>query len=570
MLQAPESYAAANERMNQVFVRRYLEGMQGSRRRRVLQPSNRTCGEQISAITTTEILDLVNIFIEYMLPENFRDTVRAVVTSMVKYDLAVYKVCGSCYVDLPSIESCRGDQYGHNATHSALVFLPLNGTTDAPLAGKLRGYIYMHGTPLSVDKAPTEVWPGDLGEALAAAISELPNQAKLLELIGNTLEYWVVLLFASAGTVGLAPDYIGYGASLATHNRAYLVANAYQQDVVVLFSTTKKFVRGLTGGCTLLEDTVTMSGTSEGGTGVIEGAIALRQLGVKVLQAFSAIGPIDVEQFVVFAFQSFDDGIVSNRTSPNPKNNVFFYNELPSLAFTYSILIPGLNNTGSDEVLVHPDWNVEGDFSRNILDWYDSPDPISSIEAMMLAPEYAPAVINAEFLQLFQDARANNISSPCTSSLVTNLTDNNCQTLLENMPLNQFDVIDFNVSLCYSEYDTLVPASSFPSSLLDYDFVSKFEMPGVATVDHADAAFQCSFGPITFFATAPSDKPNMRTPLEGEALEVCLETMDMPTAVPTAGKDIPTVTPRNSGSMLMSSMRGLTVVWLPLWFWTLL
>ena len=566
LLQAPETYAAVNTRMNQDFLRRYLEDTHGSSRQRVLQPSNRNCGEQICTITTTEILDLANLFIEYMIPENFRDTVRAVVTPMVKHGLAVYKVCGSC-VDLPSVESCSDDQYGHNATHSALVFLPLNETTDVPLAGKLRGYVYMHGTPLSVDKAPTEVWPGDLGEAVAAAIGELPNQAKLVELIVNTLEYWGVLLFASAGTVGLAPDYLGYGASLATHNRAYLVANTYRQDVVILFSTTKQFVSGLTGGCTLLEDTVTMSGTSEGGSAVIEGAVALRQLGVEVLQAFSAVGPIDFEQFIVFAFQSFDDGVVSNRTSPNPQNNVFFYNELPFLAFSYSIQIPGLTNTGSDESLVHPDWNVEGNFSRNILDWYDSPDPISIIEAMMLAPEYAPAVINADFLQLFQDARANNISSPCTSSLVTNLTDNNCQTLLENMPLNQFDVIDFNVSLCSSDYDTLVPPSSIPSSLFDYDFVSKFEIPGGGSVDHADAAFYCSFGPITFFATGPLDKPNLRTPLEGQELEVCLERMDMPTAVPTVGNNIPTAAPTTSGSFLISSRHGLAVVWLTLWFW---
>jgi len=90
------------------------------------------------------------------------------------------------------------------------------------------------------------------------------------------------------------------------------------------------------------------------------------------------------------------------------------------------------------------------------------------------------------------------------------------QTLLTIRLANLFDVIDFNLSLCHSENDTLVPASSFPSLPFEYDFVSKFEIPGGGAGDHADAAFQCSFGPITFFVTAPSDKPNLRAPLAGE------------------------------------------------------
>ena len=296
----------------------------------------RACGEEIGLVTQAETKALAStlftIFLEKAGAAGFIQNRLEYFTKSLRYDLVAYKVCGSCaetQAFLPdqallqdesvfgSFSSyCASDKYGNSAQHSALVFVPVTvGTTSAASArseraeiveGSLRSFVSMHGTLVSVSRAPTQAWPINLTEGLTLSLSGDFSDSKLL---GQYYDYLAPLVAASSGAVSILPDYIGYGSSSETHNRTYAYPPTYMQAAVTTWMATKQAIEQDTygwsindgTGCTVMDSVVSVAGNSEGGYAAIAAGPALQQAGVRVLSINAGATFLDPGEQLEFA-----------------------------------------------------------------------------------------------------------------------------------------------------------------------------------------------------------------------------------------------------------------------------
>jgi hypothetical protein len=228
---------------------------------------------------------------------------------------------------------CGTDKYGYSAQHSALVFVPVTtsmdptttseqsstttSSTSMMVEGSLRSFVNMHLTQTTVANAPTELWPVNLTEVLTLDESSTADtadaDADAARILVNYIDYLAPLVAAGSGAVTILPDYVGFGASVRTHNRTYGYPPAYMQAAVTSWMATKQAVEQNsyewssiindddTGKCTVMESVVTVAGVSEGGNAAIAAAPALQQAGVRVLSINAGATVLDPGQQIEFA-----------------------------------------------------------------------------------------------------------------------------------------------------------------------------------------------------------------------------------------------------------------------------
>jgi hypothetical protein len=278
----------------------------------------RACGDEIGRVTKSETRALASAVLAYLLGEapGLVETTLNYFTKSLRYDVVAYKVCGSCAATQKSLSEeallqkesvfgsfssyCGTDKYGYSAQHSALVFVPVTSDTttatttatgrserDKLVEGSLRSFVSMHITKVSVSEAPTQAWPTiSLTEALTLAESD-----ENFDMLVTYTTYLAALVAAGSGAVTIEPDYIGYGASVNTHNRTYGYSPTYMQAAVTSWMATKQAIEQDTyewsindgTGCTVMDSVVSVAGTSEGGYAAIAAGPALQQAGVRVL-----------------------------------------------------------------------------------------------------------------------------------------------------------------------------------------------------------------------------------------------------------------------------------------------
>lgn len=287
---------------------------------------SRACGAEIGRVSVTDLEALFTTFLGAILERagapQFLDFAAAQLTASLRYNIVAYKLCGSCADTeawllqrsgsedvLQQDETvfgaygsyCGSDKYGYSAQHSALVFLPVDietgNTSDTRMdmdfdntnivEGSLRSLVAMHYTLFTVTNAPTEFWPTNLTQAVDEAGS-------VEETLLQFSDYIAPLVATSSGAVGVLPDYIGYGASLATHNRTFSLPQSYMQAAVSGWVAAKMFVEELTGGCTVLDSVVSVSGQSEGGSAAISAAPAFQLLGMRVRSINAGAASLDL------------------------------------------------------------------------------------------------------------------------------------------------------------------------------------------------------------------------------------------------------------------------------------
>jgi hypothetical protein len=303
----------------------------------------RACGDEIGRVTESEIRALTSTTFTYVLSQRgalgLLPNLLNYFTRSLRYDLVAYKVCGSCvetelflseqallqddsvFGSFPSY--CASDKYGYSAQHSALVFVPVV-TTDTTTAvtestpttaaaetativeGSLRSLVTMHLPRVSVSGAPTEIWPNiTLTEALA-----LDDSDDNMEMLVTYINYLTPLVAASSGVVTIAPDYIGYGASLKTHNRTYAYPPTYMQAAMTTWMATKQAIEqdtygwsinDGTRGCAVMDSVVSLAGASEGGYAAIAAAPAMQQAGLRVLAVNAGATFLDPGEQLQFA-----------------------------------------------------------------------------------------------------------------------------------------------------------------------------------------------------------------------------------------------------------------------------
>jgi hypothetical protein len=292
----------------------------------------RACGDEIGRVTESEMRALASAIFTYLLEDapGLLETTLKYFTKSLRYDVVAYKVCGSCEETQASMSEqallqdesvfgafssyCASDKYGNLAQHSALVFVPVTAETTSTatarsekakiLEGSLRSFVSMHITKVSVDRAPTQAWPTNLTEAL-----KLPGDTSDTFLLGPYFDYLTPLVAAGSGAVSILPDYIGYGASLDTHNRTYAYPPTYQQAVVTTWMATKQAIEqdtygwsiNTSSGCTAMDSVVSLAGNSEGGYAAIAAGPALQQAGVRVLSINAGAAFLDLGEQLEFA-----------------------------------------------------------------------------------------------------------------------------------------------------------------------------------------------------------------------------------------------------------------------------
>jgi WD40 repeat protein len=258
--------------------------------------------------------------------------------------------------------------------------------------------------------------------------------------------------------------------------------------------------------------------------------------------------------------ESFDTGLITMET-----DNAIFYYVLPFIGVTYSSEIPGLANTGTEQLALAPEWRNASDFDRNIIAWTESPGLLTrqEIGARMLSV-FVPDIFNADYLDLVRQARAANVSFACNSEFVVeNVTDKLCETINSLSLLDVVADLDIPLQFCYSADDTVVSSRVYT----DVD-INVFANPNVTLYggplnvlpvsgDHSSAVVLCSVAPLERFLNVDAaDRPNLISPLTGDQAAMCaLSKSQQATETETTP---PSAAPTTSGATTLTFSRAAT------------
>jgi hypothetical protein len=96
-----------------------------------------------------------------------------------------------------------------------------------------------HDTIVDTDKAPINLWPGDI---MTSVLDD--DDLSTEEKIYTVRPFVTALMIASSGAVSIMPDYVGYGKSKTTHDRAFFFNIHYRTCKPQLFvmQQRKRFV----------------------------------------------------------------------------------------------------------------------------------------------------------------------------------------------------------------------------------------------------------------------------------------------------------------------------------------
>jgi hypothetical protein len=349
---------------------------------------------------------------------------------------------------------------------------------------------------------------------------------------------------ASAGMISIMPDYLGYGESLLTHNRTIGHIPHYQQAAIVSWRWTQLWLQNLTQGCTVLEDVATINGFSEGGFASLSSAAMFDEMGVRVLKLFVNAPFLDMESQTLFMVRYFEEGLVDVA-----RNSFGFRATLPFGLFSLSAETPGLANTGTGQNALNPDWMVPGNFSRNVIAWMESPNPLTIPELYDISPPDTLSLMNPDFLDLIRQASAANLTSPCRSAFVrAGVTDKLCEMVLASQVRSLLANATYTIGLCYSSDDTYIDPTQFTQDLFSNPHVTKIGGPlgSEVTGDHMAAGFSCGHNTIEYVAGRdrpedPGDQPFYMTtlPRENSTTMHCFSEAVVGDDSPSAGPGVP-------------------------------
>jgi hypothetical protein len=541
------------------------------------EPSNETrppCNQEMSeSFTRDQILQVHQFYLNVLLQGNadFIQTEMSTLGATQKFGAKIYKLCSSCR-DLeerlkvaPSSlypPACNASVYGYDAQHSMVVMVPTDDETGRIVSGhRHRGLLRMHAN-FGAYEVPTLLWPADGVQGwLNTVLRDPTNETLVRDFAASVATFIVAMSAASAGMVSIMPDYLGYGESMRTHNRTVGHIPHYQQAAAVSWRWTQLWLQNVTKGCTVLEDVATVNGFSEGGFGSVASASMFDEMGVRVLKLFVNAPFLDMESQTVFMVKYFEEGLVDIA-----KNSFGFRAGLPFGLFAMSADTPGLANTGTGQKALNSDWMVPGNFSRNVIDWMQSPNPLSSRELYEIAPSDALSLMNPDFLGLIRQSSAANLTSPCRSAFVrAGITDKLCEAVLASQVRTLLENAAYPLGLCYSADDSFVDPKQFTRDLFANPYVTKMGGPlgSEVTGDHVAAGFSCGHNTIEYVAgrdrpESPDDQPFYMTPLERENSTMhCFAVDDAasPSAAPGDSPSTDALTPSSSSTSMRTLLR---------------
>lgn len=140
-----------------------------------------------------------------------------------------------------------------------------------------------------MQKVGSETYPSDFGI--------FQNQSEIASRLNTLVDIFVPLIIGGTGAVTVVPDYVGYGQSYRTP-KSLAVKQSYQRVGTTVWLEAMRTLGS--GGCTVLEPSLTVGGISEGGYAAFAWTLALVDMGFDVLSAQIGAGPLRLEHQVAY------------------------------------------------------------------------------------------------------------------------------------------------------------------------------------------------------------------------------------------------------------------------------
>lgn len=305
--------------------------------------------------------------------------------------------------------------------------------------GEVRGSVSIRGTTADLYGSPSAIFPANMTSYLA----ETPIEVVLPQM-GNFL---IGAVYASSGVIVTLPDLIGYGESY-DYERSYFSGYNMAQGVVLSWLGAKEFVTEKSNGCTLLEATASVTGYSEGGTAVINGALALEQIGVKIFAAYPGGAIYQPSLEFAYVFELFDSD-----TPPAGDGLLPWKIFLPMIGYASSINNNLLLNEMTGQNMLSEEFS-RGDYRTNIYDWFNPPGQLTVGSAFIqFVPDNVIDVLNQELEAIYAESRALGEPDAC-SNFISNTTDALCASILaQDLIADLSDLVGFPTIVCHSDED---------------------------------------------------------------------------------------------------------------------
>lgn len=186
----------------------------------------------------------------------------------------------------------------------------------------------------------------------------------------------------------------------------------------------QEYYRSASNGCSDLEPAFTITGYSEGAYSGICGALALRELGVEILNLYSGGGPFSPEIGVGWIYELYmpDSAPLDNITA------ILGRAVGPYYGYAYSNENPFLANTGTDQYMLTEEYRT-GDITNNALLWFKSPVPLGA-GYIGLAPIDPTQTWNDDLRAIYEMAL--NASEYEGCNFANNVTDKICEAFRQS------------------------------------------------------------------------------------------------------------------------------------------
>lgn len=413
------------------------------------------CDEVVDTWTREQVLEEVEAFLSAA-----GASTSSFVLPLIEYGIQIRKVCAACsdYDDLSSTSFCSSEDYGSNVTMSGLVVLPLTNSSESPVLVTGNHVVSIYGRGTRVATEPSSEW--------TSTVSTSSSPEPL----------FMAMVTAITGSVAVLPDFMGYGESLGSAYRSYIVKKSYQTSTLPLLYRVDEILREESSSARLSNAAV-VSGYSEGGYAAVAITSALEEIGMQVLISHVGGAPIAISSTQLL------------RTTARVDNQSF-----PEENYYYLCLLGSAYSSTNPDVL-----NFEE--QSDMLDaLYRSPTVLltnsaNATQAALntfiydLPGENPSTILNPIFVNWTRAAVALNETNPCNSSnpAVSDIAPKElCAALVENDLTQTVLSARSPIRLCHSPDDVLVDFGNVPNTSLNENLDLS-----LASGSHVEAAFVC-------------------------------------------------------------------------------
>jgi hypothetical protein len=280
---------------------------------------------------------------------------------------------------------------------------------------------------------------------------------------------------------------MGYGDSLGSAYRSYIVNKSYQTSTVPLVFRTAEILREETWTATRMSNAAVVAGYSEGGYAAVSVATALREAGMQVLAAHAGGAPLAISSTQLLSVAAR----ISNGTFP--VENYFFESLLGS---AYSSTNPDVLNYGTGHDMLNKLYRND---TVRMVNSANSTSEALNTYIYDLPGEDPMVLFDPGYVNWTQTALALGDTDPCRSTdpLLSSSGSKPvelCAALQDNDLTETVLNATFPIRLCNSPDDVLVDYGNAPNVSLN-DNLDLF----VASGSHVEAGGTCLVQIVLWF-----------------------------------------------------------------------